>query len=197
MDYFTKWIEAIPTRQATDAVIISFLENNILSRFGCPNKLIADNVAAFKSKRMIEFVTSIKSFWVTQPLIIRKAMVWQSHLINLYSTSSKICWKLTRRVGIRIWSMHFWQIGSGSEEDPMQRRLNQMVHLQQTQEEVFQNTSKLQKKIKKIYDRKVKADGIQLEEVVLKWDARNEDKRKHGKFENLWKGPFKIAAYHG
>eukprot|EP00253_Pinus_taeda_P022273 PITA_22273 len=54
-DYFTKWIEAIPTKQATDAVIISFLENNILSRFGCPNKLITDNVAAFKSKRMVEF----------------------------------------------------------------------------------------------------------------------------------------------
>ena len=47
-DYFRKWIEAIPTRQATDAVIITFLENNILSRFGCPNKLIIDNVAAFK-----------------------------------------------------------------------------------------------------------------------------------------------------
>eukprot|EP00253_Pinus_taeda_P031390 PITA_31390 len=54
-DYFTKWIEAIPTRQATDAVIISFLETNILSCFGCPSKLITDNAAAFKSKRMIEF----------------------------------------------------------------------------------------------------------------------------------------------
>jgi len=50
-----KWIETIPTRQATDAVIISFLENNILSHFGCPNKLITDNAAAFKSKRMVEF----------------------------------------------------------------------------------------------------------------------------------------------
>lgn len=47
-DYFTKWIEAIYTRQATDAVIISFLENNILSRFGCLNKLITNNEAAFK-----------------------------------------------------------------------------------------------------------------------------------------------------
>eukprot|EP00253_Pinus_taeda_P021019 PITA_21019 len=54
-DYFTKWIEAIPTRQATDVVIISFLENNILSRFGCPSKLITDNAAAFKSKRMVDF----------------------------------------------------------------------------------------------------------------------------------------------
>ena len=39
----------------TDTVIISFLENNILSRFGCPNKLITDNAAAFKSKRLVEF----------------------------------------------------------------------------------------------------------------------------------------------
>eukprot|EP00253_Pinus_taeda_P016216 PITA_16216 len=54
-DYFTKWIEEIPTRQAIDAVIISFLENNILSLFGCPNKLITDNATTFKSKRMVEF----------------------------------------------------------------------------------------------------------------------------------------------
>jgi len=55
MDYFTKWIEAIPTRQATDAVIIQFLENNILSRFVCPSKLITDNATTFKSKKMIDF----------------------------------------------------------------------------------------------------------------------------------------------
>ena len=72
-----------------------------------------------------------------------------------------------------------------------------MVHLQQKREEVFKNTSKLQEKIKKIYDRKAKADKFQLDDVVLKWDANNEEKVKHGKFENLWKGPFKIAAYRG
>jgi len=54
-DYFTKWIEAIPTRQANDSVIIGFLENNILSRFGCPQKIITDNAAAFKSRKMINF----------------------------------------------------------------------------------------------------------------------------------------------
>ena len=54
-DYFTKWIEAIPSRNATDSVIIKFLETNILSWFGCPRKIITDNVAAFKSKRMVDF----------------------------------------------------------------------------------------------------------------------------------------------
>ena len=55
MDYFTKWIEAIPSRQANDTVIIRFLETNILSRFACLDKIITDNVFAFKSKKMISF----------------------------------------------------------------------------------------------------------------------------------------------
>jgi hypothetical protein len=55
MDYFTKWIEAIPTKQATDAVIIHFLETNILSRFICPIKIITDNATTFKSKKMEKF----------------------------------------------------------------------------------------------------------------------------------------------
>jgi hypothetical protein len=28
---------------------------------------------------------------------------------------------------------------------------------------------------------------------VLKWDAPKQDKGKHGKFEALWIGPFKIS----
>ena len=54
-DYFTKWIEAIPTRNAIDSVIIRFLEGHILSRFGCPRKIITDNDAAFRSKKVVDF----------------------------------------------------------------------------------------------------------------------------------------------
>ena len=72
-----------------------------------------------------------------------------------------------------------------------------MIHLQQTREEVFQNTSKLHDKIKQIYDKKTKQDDFKIGDVVLRWDARNEDKGKHGKFDNLWKGPFNIVASRG
>jgi len=43
-----------------------------------------------------------------------------------------------------------------------------MIHLQQTREEAFQNTFKLQERIKKIYDQKAKVDKFQIEDVVLK-----------------------------
>jgi len=53
--YFTKWIDAIPTRNPTAKVIINFLEENTFSRFGCPRKLITDNAQAFKYSSMIDF----------------------------------------------------------------------------------------------------------------------------------------------
>jgi transposase InsO family protein len=55
IDYFTKWIEAVPTKQAKDDVVIQFLEDNILSRFGCPIKIITDNATTFKSKKIEKF----------------------------------------------------------------------------------------------------------------------------------------------
>eukprot|EP00253_Pinus_taeda_P011476 PITA_11476 len=54
-DYFTKWIEAISCREANDSTIIQFLESNILSRFGSPEKIITHNASAFKSKKIINF----------------------------------------------------------------------------------------------------------------------------------------------
>jgi hypothetical protein len=36
-----------------------------------------------------------------------------------------------------------------------------------------------------------------VDDLVLKWDARNEDKGKHGKFDHLWTRPFRINTYHG
>jgi hypothetical protein len=41
--------------------------------------------------------------------------------------------------------------------------------------------------------KKVKKEDFQLGNLVLKWDAPRQDKGKHGKFEALWIGPFKIS----
>ena len=84
-----------------------------------------------------------------------------------------------------------------SEENDMQRRLNQTIHLQQSREEVYKRTQALQENIKKIFDRRTKANDFQIGDKVLKWDSRKEDKGKHGKFENFWKGPYIICLARG
>jgi hypothetical protein len=53
-DYFTKWIEAVPTRSTSHKVIIRFLED-IISRFGCPSRIVTDNASPFRSEPLVKF----------------------------------------------------------------------------------------------------------------------------------------------
>lgn len=49
-NYFTKWVEAIPTKNATSKVMINFILNNIMTKFGCPQKIVTNNAMCFGSK---------------------------------------------------------------------------------------------------------------------------------------------------
>ena len=58
-DYFTKWIEAVPTRNDTHQVIMRFLYENIFSRFGFPVRLVTDNAPAFKVGELVKMCKSM------------------------------------------------------------------------------------------------------------------------------------------
>ena len=62
---------------------------------------------------------------------------------------------------------------------------------------MYTNHQQSQNRVKNTFDRKKKEEKFKVQDVVLKWEARIEDKGKHGKFENIWKGPFMIETYHG
>ena len=84
-----------------------------------------------------------------------------------------------------------------AEPNDIQRRINQTIHLQQTREEVYQRTQVLQDKLKRIFDKRTKAEDFFIGSKVLRWDSRREDKGKHGKFNFLWKGPYLIYVVQG
>ena len=48
-------------------------------------------------------------------------------------------------------------------------------------------------KIKERFDRKIKENNLFNGDMVLRWDARKEQKGKHGKFDNLWLVPFIVS----
>eukprot|EP00253_Pinus_taeda_P035690 PITA_35690 len=229
-DYFTKWIEAIPCRQENDSVIIQFLENNILSRFGCPNKIITDNVAAFRSKKMVNFChkfhitlghstayypqgnglaeSSNKSLInIIKKVLEENKKNWHKKLVNALwadrlTTKRSIGFnpyelvygleaKFPSSLGVPVMKLLH---ESQAEPNDMQRRVNQIICLQQTKDQVYSKVQVLQEKLKKAFDRKTKAEDFSTGDKVLKWDSRREDKGKHGKFDSLWRGPFIIQA---
>ena len=43
IDYISKWVEVVPTKTNDNQVVIKFLRENIISRFGAPRAIISDN----------------------------------------------------------------------------------------------------------------------------------------------------------
>ena len=79
----------------------------------------------------------------------------------------------------------------------MTRRINQTIHLEQTRQEVYNKALHKHDNIKKLFDTRDKASNFKIGDKVLKWDSRREEKGKHGKFDNLWLGPFSIHSVAG
>jgi hypothetical protein len=232
-DYFTKWIEAIPCRQENDSTIIQFLETNILARFGCPDKIITDNAAAFRSKKMVSFC---HKFHITlghstayypqgnglaessnKSLVNMIKKVLEENKKNWHKKLVNALWadRLTtkRSIGVSPYELVYGleakfpsSLGipvmkllqeSQAEPNDMQRRVNQIICLQQTRDQVYNRVQILQEKLKKAFDRRTKAEDFNIGDKVLKWDSRRESKGKHGKFDSLWRGPFLIQAVQG
>ena len=54
-DYFTKWIEAVPLKDANESAILGFYED-LVCRFGVPDFIISDNALAFVGNKIAKWV---------------------------------------------------------------------------------------------------------------------------------------------
>jgi len=55
IDYFTKWIEAIPLKEVTQYEVINFIQKYIIYRFGIPLTITTDQGSVFTGQRMVNF----------------------------------------------------------------------------------------------------------------------------------------------
>ena len=59
MDYFTKWVEAIPLKTVTSKEMIEFVKEHIVYRFGTPQTITTDQGSMFISEEFREFAASM------------------------------------------------------------------------------------------------------------------------------------------
>ena len=90
-DYFKKWIEVAPTRKATEDVIIDFLINNILSRFGCPRKIVTNNAKAFTSSKLVKFYSDYN-------IILSHSIAYYTKGNGLAESSNKILLRIIKKL---------------------------------------------------------------------------------------------------
>ena len=70
------------------------------------------------------------------------------------------------------------------EPNDIQRRVFQFLEVQQNRENLDQKVVTHQRKVKATFDQNTKKDIFQEGDPVFIWDARREDKAKHGNFDN-------------
>jgi hypothetical protein len=124
------------------------------------------------------------SLWVDR--ISNKKSIGTSPFQMVYGTKSI----LPNQLGLPF--LNFLQ-EELEEPNDIQRRIFQMIEVQQVREQVNQKVVAHQRKFKATFDKGTMKDILNEGYFVLRSDASREDKAKHGKFDNLWYGPFRIA----
>ncbi|CAL2255975.1 unnamed protein product [Prunus armeniaca] len=59
-DYFTKWVEAKPVKSTTSQEIISFIEKQIIQRFGILESITTDRRSSFISGEILDMAEAFK-----------------------------------------------------------------------------------------------------------------------------------------
>eukprot|EP00253_Pinus_taeda_P032088 PITA_32088 len=241
-DYFTKWVEAIPAKNATEKVIMNFIENNIITRFGVPAKITTDNAKSFSSSKFSSFcfkygiVLSHLSNYYPQgnglaessnknPITIIKKIVgdnkrsWDSKIkYALWAdriTKKKATVRITKKkatgkspfelvygldvtlpVHLKLPAYQLLQNFS-TNKDVVQNRIDQIVELDEARRTAFDAICKNQSNIKKSFDKYSRSRSLQVGDMVLLWDCKNEKPGKHKKFDSLWLGPYIIRDIAG
>jgi hypothetical protein len=59
MDYFTKWVEAMPTIKSDGETATHFVFNQIIARFGISKEIVTDHGSHFQNKMMTELASKL------------------------------------------------------------------------------------------------------------------------------------------
>jgi hypothetical protein len=99
-------------------------------------------------------------------------------------------------INLALLVMKLWQ-DQNEQPNHVTRRINQLIEVQQHRVEVDENLQKYQDDMKVLFDCRAKDRDFLPGDLLLKWDARREEEAKHGKFDHLWYGPFRVSALEG
>ncbi|KAJ9552838.1 LOW QUALITY PROTEIN: hypothetical protein OSB04_016883 [Centaurea solstitialis] len=212
-DYFSKWIEAAAFLKVRDKEVISFIQTNIIYRFGVPSEIMCDNGSQFISEKTRKFcdergiqqITSTPRYPYNKVIInsIRKRLKdakgkWVEELPSAYRT--------TPRTSTR---QNPFSLVYGCEAVlPIESRLPIARHrtieqnaidlyydldaLEELKDKAFQKMAMQKAIIERYFNKKVKAKETTSYDMYSRIPNKNA-----GKLSIKWEGPYRISKIAG
>nr|XP_010319517.1 uncharacterized protein K02A2.6-like [Solanum lycopersicum] len=91
IDYLIKWVEAASYKSVTKKVVVDFVCNNMICRFGIPESIITDNGANLKSHLMRELCEQFK-------ITHRNSTAYRSQMKGAIEAANKNIKKILRKM---------------------------------------------------------------------------------------------------
>ncbi|XP_051140140.1 uncharacterized protein LOC127257718 [Andrographis paniculata] len=105
-DYFTKWVEAVHLKNATQKEVIEFVLNHIIYRFGIPHTLTTDQGLMFTGEMFMSFWPNTMSNYTILHRIIPRQMDWPKQQIKSLLALSESWWRRIQGNGILCYLRH-------------------------------------------------------------------------------------------
>ncbi|KAJ9544554.1 hypothetical protein OSB04_024261 [Centaurea solstitialis] len=198
-DYFSKWIEAAAFSQVRDKEVISFIQTNIIYRFGVPSEIMCDNGSQFISERTL-IINSIrkrlkeaKGRWVEE----LPSVLWANRTTPRTSTGQT---PFSLVYGCEAVLPIESQLPIARHRTMDQNVINlyyDLDALEELREKAFQKMALQKAMVERHFNKKVKAKIFQVGDYVLRQVFQNTQELNAGKLSIKWEGPYIISKIIG
>ncbi|GAU16666.1 hypothetical protein TSUD_326160 [Trifolium subterraneum] len=184
IDYFTKWVEAASYANVTKQVVVRFIKNHIIYRYGVPNKIITDNGTNLNNKMMKDLCDEFK-------IEHHNSSPYRPQMNGAVEAANKNIKKIVQKMVVEIPSMRVLMETELAEAEWCQNRYDQLNLIEEKRMTALCHGQLYQRRMKQAFDRKVRPREFREGDLVLKNILSFQPDSK-GKWTPNYEGPYVV-----